>query len=44
MEYSDSAFAFGKKLDGQGFVVDTRTPNGKKLFVFTQTLTHFGKL
>lgn len=32
MEYSDSAFAFwNKKLDGQGFVVDTRTPNGKKV-------------
>lgn len=32
MEYSDSAFAFWKKkLDGQGFVVDTRTPNGKKV-------------
>ncbi|AWS49769.1 MULTISPECIES: IpaD/SipD/SspD family type III secretion system needle tip protein [Providencia] len=32
MEYSDSAFAFWKKkLDGQGFVVDTRTPKGKKV-------------
>ncbi|MDM9283019.1 IpaD/SipD/SspD family type III secretion system needle tip protein [Providencia rettgeri] len=32
MDYSDSAFNFWKKkLGGQGFVVDTRTPKGKKV-------------